>query len=249
MIQYVSNAGLILIEEGIGIGIDCFCRDSQQLYPDTPPEIREKLLDAIEEGDISILIFTHEHGDHFCAEDVMEAWKRNGNLQIYSGKRVLEILRQNGIAESSLVEIEINQDREAPVWKEFGSVRVGFLRSVHEGAQYADVSNLTLLLEIGETHAVVTGDAAPTAELFGQIEAWSGKIDGFFLPFPYVGLRSTRKLLMEHFHIDKIFVLHQPRKEADTQNWIQNTKRVCEQSEDGLPVPFFPDKLGGWYCI
>lgn len=249
MIQYVSNAGIILVEEGIGIGIDCFCRDSQQLYPDTPPQIREQLWGAIEEGDISVLIFTHEHEDHFCAEDVKAAWERNSKLQIYSTKNVIDLLRKQGIAESSLTEIHINEAQDAPVWKELGSVKVGFLGSVHEGAQYADIPNLTLLLEMGERRVCLTGDAAPSAELFEKIGTWSRNIDGFFLPFPYVGLRSTRKLLSEHFCIDKMFVMHQPRKQADEQNWIKNTKRVCEQATDGLPAPLFPERLGGWYYI
>ncbi len=43
--RYVSNAGLVLEAEGESIGIDLFSRDSSGLYPDTPPEIRQELLE------------------------------------------------------------------------------------------------------------------------------------------------------------------------------------------------------------
>ena len=55
--------------------------------------------------------------------------------------------------------------------------------------------------------------------------------------------------MKQYLNIENTFVLHQPRKEADTQNWVSNTKRVCESAKDGLPAPVFPDKLGEWYCI
>ncbi len=246
MIQHVSNAGLILAEEGITIGIDCFSKDHAGLYSDTPKELRGKLLDAIEKKDIDLLIFTHEHEDHFCADDVKEALNRNPDLQIYSTKQVIHILKDLGVPPYSLFEIQRN---EPPTWKEFGNMRVGFLYTQHEGTQYADVPNLTLLIEIGKKRLVITGDAMPTEALFAQIGAWSDNINGFFLPFPYVGLQSTRNLIAKHLHIDKIFVLHQPRKEADVQGWVRNAKRVCEQATDGLPMAFFPDRLGDWYWM
>ena len=40
---------------------------------DTPEAEREFLLEQIREGRLKLLVFTHEHGDHFCLEDVLEA--------------------------------------------------------------------------------------------------------------------------------------------------------------------------------
>ena len=242
-VRYVSNAGLILVRKGTSIGIDCFSKDQTELYPDTPLKVREELLKEIEEGNLDTLIFTHEHGDHFCHEDVKAAYERNNKLQIYSGRQVVEILCKNGIPRNNLVEIQAFE------WREFGSFRVGFLDSLHEGQQYVNVRNLTLLIEAGERRIVVSGDAAPCIELFERIGEWSRRIDCFFAPFPYVGLHSTRKMLAETLDIQKIFVLHQPRKEADIQNWIENTKKLCQQAKDELPVPIFPAKLGDWYKI
>ena len=121
------------------------------------------------------------------------------------------------------------------------------METVHEGEQYADVQNLTLLMEIGGEKFVVTGDAMPCKDLFENIGYWSKQIDWFLAPFPYVGLRSTRKLMKEYLDIQNIFVLHLPRKEADVQGWTTNTKRVCEMAKDGLPQPVFPECLGEQY--
>ena len=234
--QYVSNAGIILDVDGRQIGIDCLCKDSSKLYQDTPLQIREELKPEI-------LIFTHEHEDHFWSEYVKEACEKNKELQIYSTKSVREALKVNGLPFENLHCVE--EEGVLDVDK----VHITYMYSLHEGEQYSNIQNLTLLIKIEDKRLVITGDAMPCKELFEKIATWSANVDWLFAPFPYVGLRSTRKLMTEHLDIKNIFVVHQPRKEADTQNWVANTKRVCESAKDGLPAPIFPEKLGEWYCI
>ena len=241
--RYVSSAGIVLVSEKDSIAIDCFCKDPGKQYPDTPPEVRGELLQEIGVGKLNSLIFTHEHGDHFCPEDVKEAWKRNPNIQIYAGDKVTEILSRTGISQSNLIKIK------APERRTLGNFQIDFLDSLHEGEQYADVANLTLLIKIEEKRVVVTGDAAPCEALFQRIATWSGEIDWLFAPFPYVGLRSNRRMLEKYLDIANIFVLHQPRKEADVQNWVDSAKRVCENAKDKLPGPIFPEALGEWYVL
>lgn len=249
MMRYVSNAGIVLKQDKTSIGIDCFCRDSDHLYRDTPDEVCRELLQEIQEGQLQALIFTHEHSDHFCAEHVKEACGRNADLQVLAGQKAIQILRKEGIPEGQLQEIK------PPCEKIFGEIQVEFIETLHEGEKYADVQNLTLLIKkagqgatgennnsIEDKYLVITGDAAPTPELFKQIGQWSKRVDWLLAPFPYVGLRTTRKLLCDNLDIQNIFVLHQPRQEADTQNWVANTKKVCEQAKDNLPIPIFPDQ-------
>lgn len=256
MMRYVSNAGIVLKQDKTGIGIDCFCRDSNHLYQDTPDEVCRELLEEIQEGQLQALIFTHEHSDHFCADHVKEACGRNADLQVLAGQKVIQILRKEGVPERQLQEIK------PPCEKSFGGIQVEFIETMHEGEKYADVQNLTLLVKkagqgaivepndaIEGKYLVITGDAAPTRQLFQRIGQWSKNIDWLFAPFPYVGLHSTRKLMKEALDISHIFVLHQPRQEADTQNWVANAKRVNENAKDGLPKAIFPEKLGGNYHI
>lgn len=234
--QYISNAGIVFNVGDKLIGIDCLCKDSSKLYQDTPMQIREELK-------LDILIFTHEHEDHFCAEYVKEAWERNPQLIIYSTERTIQTLRDIDISEDNLYQVADGEEIE------IDGLHITFMQSIHEGDQYANIPNLTLLIKIEDKHLVITGDAMPCQELFERIATWSPNIDWLFAPFPYVGLRSTRKLMTKYLDIKNIFVLHQPRKGADTQNWVANTKRVCECAKDSLPVPVFPDKLGEWYSI
>lgn len=241
--QYMCNAGIVLTSEDIMIGIDCFCRDSNHLYQDTPDEACTELLKEIQESRLQALIFTHEHEDHFCAEYVREACQRSKALRVFAKSQVIHILRKEGVLEEQLIEIR------TPCKKSFGEIQIEFIETLHEGEQYANVQNLTLLIKKEDKHLVITGDAAPTKELCQRIADWSKRVDWLFAPFPYVGLHSTRKLMKEYLDIKDIFVLHQPRQEADTQGWVESAKRVCEQAKDGLPQPIFPENLGEWFYL
>lgn len=227
MFRYVSNAGIIFDIGDKIVGIDCLCRDSAKIYQDTPLKIREAL-------NVDVLIFTHEHEDHFCAAYVKDAWEKNHSLQIYSTKEAIEILQAMELPTGNL-----HQVADGDVLN-VGSARIQFLKSVHEGPQYADVENLSLLITYNEEKVVVTGDAMPCETFFRNIKEWEQKIDWFFAPFPYVGLRSARKLMKEQLDIHNIIVLHLPRKEADIYKWEENTRKMCELAKDDLPKPIFP---------
>jgi len=261
-VRYVANAGLLLSVGEEAIGIDVFCKDPEGLYADTPAKIREELLEEIRRGKLTTLIFTHGHGDHFHKESVLEAWNCNPGLCIISTEQVARELTEAGIPGAmSMGALRVKKlpsglwaipdgDREKKVrWISFGAVQIGFLNSLHEGEKYADVQNLTLLVDLGEQKAVVPGDAAAKAPFFERIAAWEPELDWFFLPFPYVGVRSARKLLAEKLVVRNAFVLHQPRPQADVQNWVGSAKRMCQRTKDGLPMPIFPDELGTWWSL
>ena len=236
MFQYVSNAGIIFEIDGKRVGIDCLCKDSLQLYKDTPEAIREEMR-------LDVIIFTHEHEDHFCAEYVKDAWEKNSELQIYSTKKVIECLQNISIPKSNLNEVQ-----DGTVLR-VGDLQIRFCETLHEGAQYSDIQNLSLLINKEDKHLVVTGDAMPCRELFAKIAEWSPHLEWLFAPFPYVGLKSNRKLICEHLTIYNIFMLHLPKKETDRQGWTENTKKICEQAKDELPFPIFPESLGKWHAL
>ena len=170
MIRYVSNTGIIF-DGDKKIGLDCLCKDKEALYLDTPVEI-------LKEMKLDILIFTHGHSDHFCAEYVDTVFEQNPQLQIYGTEEVIEILSKGNIP---LQHLHVVQNGDV---LEINKGNIQFLQSTHEGAEYADVKNFTLLINKEDKHFVVTGDAAPTNELFEQISAWSNPRDCLFVPFP-----------------------------------------------------------------
>ena len=238
-VYQVSNAGLLFQFPRGGLAVDCISRDPQKLYPDTSPGMRQFLMKEIREKRLNVLIFTHEHGDHFYLPDVLEAWKENPELLIISNQAVGSALRISGIPGENLIIVGGSAEGEIS-WIELDSVRVGLLVTKHEGKQYDSVKNLTVLLEVQhdkETgyRMVVTGDAMPCESFFRRIQSWSAKIDRMFLPFSYVGLPSVRMRMKQYLNTGSVYVVHQPRPEADTGKWMERAREICQKGKEDFP--------------
>lgn len=234
MFWYVANAGIVFCFGKTRIGIDCLCKDSSGLYQDTPMEIRENL-------NVDVLVFTHEHNDHFCAEYVKEAWGNNPALRIYANSRAIRSLKEKQIPSENLFLLK------GDMVSEIQGIRMNFVQTIHEGEEYSDVENMAVLIESEGRYFVHTGDAKPSKEFFERVRQWACAIDWMFVPFPYVGLGRTRRLIKDTLDVANIFVLHQPQKEADVQHWVRHAKQMCSRSDDGLPQPIFPETIGNFY--
>ena len=265
--RHTGNAGILInIEktdteksaagekpERVSLGIDVFCRDRKRLYEDTPEKERAFLLDRIESGELKALVFTHEHGDHFCLEDVLEAWRRNPRLPIISTRKVIQKIRQSSpkgtvVSEGALTEISPGEKGFVKLEAAPG-MQLTLFNSPHMGDQFSDVQNLVCLLEAGGRRLLIPGDARPDAALFERAAAWSPVIDWLIAPFPLMGLPSSRKKIASAFTVRHALAVHLPRPEKDEHGWRASALKVCERARDGLPVPLFGDVIGEMYLL
>ncbi len=265
--RHTGNAGILIsIEktdteksaagekpERVSLGIDVFCRDRKGLYEDTPEKERAFLLDRIESGEVGTLVFTHEHGDHFCLEDVLEALRRNPRLHIISTGRVIQKIRQNSLKETVVSEeglTEISPGEKGFVKLEAApGMQLTLFNSPHMGDQFSDVQNLVCLLEAGDRKLLIPGDARPDAELFERAARWSPVIDWLIGPFPLLGLPSSRKKIAAALTVRHVLAVHLPRPEMDAHGWRESAVKVCERAADGLPMPLFGDVIGENYRL
>lgn len=245
VIRHTANAGVLINIGRNSLGVDLFSKDPEGLYPDTPTELRAKLLDEIEKGYIGALLFTHGHGDHFCLEDAVEALNRKPDLTVISTDEVIGLLQMAVPFGKGLY--AISSKERANVRIKFPNGSLELFNSKHMGEAYAGVQNLVFMLEIDGKQIVIPGDAWPEPELFARIGKWSSKPDLLIAPFPLIGLPSSRRMMVEHLKPVHILALHLPRPEMDDQNWIASAKGICERAGDGLPMPDFGESLGKEY--
>ena len=258
LVRYTANAGFLLVRGDMALGIDLFASDPQGLYKDTPSPVREQLLAEIAAGNLNVLLFTHEHGDHFCVDDVVRACSLNPALRVFGNRQVCSALHGAGAAPGQVMGLKCGSMPlgslflNPPVQGRTDCVRI--LPAAHEGARYADVENLSILLYTGGQHLVFTGDAAPGDALFREIADWSREIDWMFVPFPAVGVGSSRRAMMRAFdRVGHVFACHLPRPSADVQQWTRRTLDVLQQlrsdKEHVFPDVIMPEHPGSWYLL
>ncbi len=229
------------------IGVDVFCRHRKGLYMDTPETEQDFLLSQIEKGRLRTLVFTHEHDDHFCLEEVLEALRRNPELRIISTRRVIREIRVHS-TDGILTEISPEEKGMLETEPEPG-IRLTLFNSPHMGEQFGDVQNLVCLLEAGGRKLMIPGDARPDPELFLRAASWSPVIDWLIGPFPLLGLPSSRKKIAAALTVRHVLAVHLPRPEKDVHGWRASAVKVCERAGDGLPMPLFGDVIGETYSL
>lgn len=246
-VRQVSNAGIILENAGYMIGVDVFTKDQTGIYPDLPETLKHEIFQLIKEGRVSALFFTHEHGDHFFAEDVYQAWKLHNALMIFSTEAVVSQLKVYGIPEKNLIQIPKEETKIASLgilpFGEDTQIAVKAMNAIHEGEQFFAIQNVVFLMEIiikeSKYYLAVTGDAMPQEELYAKISNWSKHVDWLFVPFPCIGRRMPRKAMEKHLQVKNLLVLHAPRRDREEFVWIEKTKIICERAKDSLPYPVF----------
>ena len=246
-IRHTASAGVLIKIGRNCIGVDAFSRDPNKLYPDTPAGVKAELLEEIEKGSVGALLFTHHHGDHFCLEDTLEALKRNPELVIISTQEVIGQLRQAAPGYGVLHAVSPEETENIRMQLPGGALEM--FNSKHMGEAYAGAQNLTCMLEVGGKRLVLLGDAWPERELFVRIGVWCAEPDALIVPFPVIGLPSSRRGLANALKPAHILALHLPRPEMDAQNWLASAKTVCERAKDGLPMPCFGEELGRVYHL
>lgn len=246
-IQRIANAGVLVdaaadMGEAFFIAIDCFCHDPQQFYRDTAPQEKQFLMERIRQKQLNILIFTHEHSDHFYVPDVLEAWQSNQELLIISNHAVTELLHSSGIPQSNLISVGGNTENGI-FWIQLAAVRLGCMVTKHDGKEYKAVKNLAVLIEGLSDRIVVTGDAMPCEEFFERLHLWSQQIAQIYLPFSYVGRPSVRKRMRMYLFISSVYVLHCPRPEADVGHWVEAARKVCKEDVTDFPDIYWQNEM------
>ena len=105
-VTYLANAGIVIENRTEEIGIDVFPADPEGVYPDVSAAQFDMVQQKIADGILSLLLFTHEHADHFnpdmAVKSVQTAQKYGSPLMIVSNRRVIDLLRKAKVPESRL---------------------------------------------------------------------------------------------------------------------------------------------------
>ncbi len=167
------------------------------------------------------------------------------------------MLKKLGVKERQLITVPLSELYGEGMDLRHGPFFIKAVPTLHEGAQYADVQNLMLLIRFQETDAgtgpgesrllIFAGDSAPEERLFERM-AQEGKADWLFAPFPYFGRTIVRRKLKKHLQPLHLFALHLPLPEKDTAGWIPSAKKICGSAADALPAPVFPVTPGREPC-
>jgi len=231
-ITYISNAGILADFGGKKILIDGLYNSKVPFFRNLPPEIKKQVLGGIPPFDnISLLLFTHEHTDHFEAISTAEFLRQEKNAYLIGNRKVVgEVTRLDPDLDKKCLFVDLAPGNSAYI--NINSINVKMISLWHEGKEYADVQNIAFLLEAAGKKVLHVGDAKPSVENFAPFPLAGAGIDLLVAPFPFLSLPSARKVIEKYLKPRKIAVIHLPHREDDRFGWINATKKSFDRVKD-----------------
>lgn len=170
-VTYLGQAGLLFEKCGFKIMIDPYLSDSVEKI--NPKNYRRVPIDeSFFNIKPDVMIFTHNHLDHYDPETVSHFITENSNITVLAPKSVWDEVRKIGGNNNYVL---FNRHTE---WTENG------IRFTAVKAEHSDITPIGVIIDDGERKYYVTGDTLYNEEIFADIPS---DIYALFLPVNGVG--------------------------------------------------------------
>ncbi len=244
-IRLIANAGVLIDYEGRQILIDAL-HEGHRLYPGTPSEAIEALLDARPPfSHLEALVFTHNHIDHFSARLVLQVLDRYPGLPILADEATTASLIEAaalamGRFDKSRIHTfqwQIGHDGSKPtVVGPFAFAPVSF---EHEGKAFTDVANVGYLVTVGGRRILYPGDARVSPANFAPIADKLTSIDAAILMFPYISTGRGQSIIRDIIRPHQAVIVHWPDPARDPHDFLKHAGRTYERARESLPKTDF----------
>lgn len=250
---YIANAGVMLKLDGKKILIDPLTTPGNVLYLDTEQGAREALLaNAAPYDHVDVVLVTHHHRDHFHAEGILALLEAQPGAHLVSSPEVIQRLEL--AAESTLsgevFESGASTDLESDRWTAVNldlyshteitcsGVTLQIFRTLHDGEDYADVTNLMFVIKSHSMVVAQLGDSAPADINFeGILSKIGSPLDLVIANFPYIAIPTARKLVESHLAPASLAVIHFPDPTGEAARWTEVAKKsFARVKENYLPT-------------
>ena len=170
-VVWIGQAGLLIEKDGFKVMIDPYLSDSVKKV--NPANYRRVAVDeTLFDIKPDIMIFTHNHLDHYDPETVPRFITRDSNITVLAPLSVWTEVREFGGNNNY---VQFNRHTS---WTQGG------LKFTAVKAEHSDISPIGVIIDDGEKKYYVTGDTLYNEEIFEDIP---DDIYALFLPVNGVG--------------------------------------------------------------
>lgn len=212
-VRLTANAGILISYHGKKILIDGMHNRYTRMFSSVPDDLLFDI--AHGEGNfknIDLLVFTHDHPDHYSKEWSEEFLKNHPEAHMispigdFTGENITVL--QNDYETHTVAGIQIKAQR-----------------LTHEGEQFKDVPNYGFRFEIDGFSMTVLGDSAPE-----NIPNLFANANLAFYNFPFVTILRGKQMI-EKLAPERMVAYHLPYEGKDENGYIKSTFRSIERNQ------------------
>lgn len=219
-VTYVANEAVLITNGEKKVLFDPFFHQAFGTYQLVPEDTKHAIFSGAAPFDnLTAIVISHAHGDHFSAEDVLRYFQKHPKTQLIAPEQavieLMELVGANQIsAQVTSVKLAFSQ---APKTLEVAGLVIDAVRIPHAGwPGRANVENLVFRVTLKNQDSSVTvmhmGDADPNDEHYLPYkDHWQKRISDTALP-PYWFYSSAegRDILTDILNVKKSIGIHVP---------------------------------------
>ncbi len=219
-VRLTANAGVLIQYHGKKILVDAMHNRYTQRFSSVPDDLLYEI--AHGEGEfehVDLLVYTHDHPDHYSREWTQEFLANHPDTQLISP--IADFEGQDNVS------VLRNESEELS----FHGIRIQARQLVHDGLEYAEVENYGFIFTIDGENFSVLGDSTFDVEEIRQLVCDVDTIGNAFFNFPFVTLSKGRKIIKEVVCPRRMILYHLPFAEKDRHGYAQATIHTLEREK------------------
>lgn len=245
-IRFLANEGIMIYTNKRKVLIDALHRGNDSLAAPVDEDTLEKIVSGSEPfKGADLLLFTHEHADHFDRDLTVRAMNANPALMLVGPRAVTEAVRTSeDLAEEASRRIwtmDMTLGGRSQLHIRDISVEAAGLE--HDATGKDCQVNNAYLICVGGKRILHVGDAKAVPESFEGITEDAKGADAMIVPFTYAGIPDARDIIAS-LAPKKLMITHMPDKTKDTDNWNEKAHMAYKQNESSLPPTIFLEESG-----
>ena len=185
-VTYIGNEGFFLSTGGAGVLVDALVRRGIRPYVKANAHDREQLELAQGPFDqVTLVLATHHHADHFDAQAVRSHLERNPNAVFVSTAQAVELVLETGPGAAALgTRLIAVQPEEGTVERlSFPGVELDVFNLHHGRDRQPVVENLGFLVDVEGLRFLHVGDTEATRDELMALALGGLEIDVAFIPY------------------------------------------------------------------
>lgn len=209
-LTYIANQGFLIQGAGKRILVDALFRDDIGYAPPAAETLRQLEGAAAPFDELTIVLATHFHRDHFSAASVAAHLRRNPKATFVSVRQATDLLAKEWPA-GSQESARILSSTPAPNQKArvtVDGVPIDVMRLKH-----GNWENTAFLIHLGGKKILHLGDSDGEISNFDAFDLEKEQIDVAMVPYWYFLYDEGMQVLREHIRARQVIAFHIP---ADT---------------------------------
>jgi len=185
-ITYIGNEGFFVSSGGTGVLVDALVRRGIRPYVKAAAGEREQLELARGSFDqVTLVLATHHHADHFDAHAVRSHLESNPNAVFVSTAQAVELVQQTGPGAAALGArlIAVRPQEGTVEHLSFPGIELDVFNLHHGRDREPAVENLGFLVDVEGVRFLHIGDTEATRDELMALEFGGLEIDVAFIPY------------------------------------------------------------------